>query len=259
PSPGRKFVKTILFNALSSSAGGGLTYLRNVIPRLGQNGEKQRYLVLLAPEHLNDYAMFAGDRLSVETAPVGGTLARMWWEQTELRAMVKSRRIDALGSLGNFALLVSPIPQILFNRNDLYFSPEFTRDLKTRKLHKLLITHQMKCWLARQSIKRATLNVTPTTAFARRIRATDGLHGVKIETLRFGFDGERFKADQDPLPEQTLAKLNLNANCRRLLYVSHYNYYRNFETLIRALPMIKSKLKRQTGEDAQLVLTTDIR
>jgi len=251
-------VKTVLINALSSSAGGGLTYLRNVLPRLGRSGETQRYLVLLTPEHLNDYAMFASDQLSVETAPAGGTLARMWWEQTELRAMVKSRRIDVLVSLGNFALLVSPVPQILFNRNDLYFSPEFTRDLQTRKLHRLLIAHQMKRWLARQSIKRATLNVTPTLAFASRIHATDGLHGAKIETLRFGFDRESFKANQDPLPEPTLAKLNLNANCRRLLYVSHYNYYRNFETLIRALPMIKSKLKRQTGEDAQLVLTTDI-
>src|SRR5207253_7524286 len=30
----------------------------------------------------------------------------------------------------------------------------------------------------------------------------------------------------------------------RLLFVSHYNYYRNFETLLRAIPMLRDKLKR---------------
>lgn len=252
-------VITVLLNALASTAGGGVTYLRNVLPRLSRIGQAHRYIVIAPREHLKDYERFASERLSVETAPArDGTLARMWWEQTGLRAMIKSRRIDALVSLGNFAMLSSPAPQILFNRNDLYFSPEFTRDLRSRKLHRLLITHRMKCWLARQSIKRATINVAPTTAFANRIQASDGLGGVKIEILSFGFDSACFKANQGPAPETLLSRLNLNANCRRLLYVSHYNYYRNFETLIRALPMIKSKLKQQTGEDAQLVLTTDI-
>ncbi|MGE0132664.1 MAG: glycosyltransferase family 4 protein [Blastocatellales bacterium] len=253
-------MKTVLLNALASTAGGGVTYLRNVLPRLGRFDEAQCYFVIAPPEHLSDYAPFANDRLSIETVPVrGGSLARMWWEQTGLRAMIRSRRIDALISLGNFALIGSPIPQILFNRNDLYFSPEFARDLRSRKLHGLFIAHRMKSWLSRQSIKRATINVAPTTALANRVQATDGLRGVEVEILRFGFDSKSFKADREPLPESLLAKLNLNANCRRLLCVSHYNYFRNFETLIRALPIIKSKLKQQTGEDAQLVLTTDIK
>lgn len=251
-------LSAVLINALASTAGGGVTYLRNVLPRLGSGNQSHRYSVLVPPEHLKDYEQFASDHLSIETSPAKGTLARMWWEQTALRSLLKSRRMDVLLSLGNFAMFRSPVPQILFNRNDLYFSPEFTADLRARKLHKLLFTHQMKSWLARQSIKQATINVAPTAAFANRIQATEGLRGSKIEALRFGFDSERFRANQEPLPETLLAKLNLNANCRRLLYVSHYNYFRNFEALIRALPIIKSKLQ-QRGEDVQLILTTDIR
>ena len=31
----------------------------------------------------------------------------------------------------------------------------------------------------------------------------------------------------------------------RLLFVSHYNYYRNFETLFRAIPLVKERLKEK--------------
>lgn len=250
----------VLFNALASTAGGGVTYLRNVLPILSRGKTDHRYLVLVPPEHIEAYIQFASEQLGIEAAPArGGTLKRMWWEQTGLRQLLKSRKIDVLVSLGNFALFASPVPQILFNRNDLYFSSEFGQDLRNRSLRGALITHQMKSWLARQSIKQATVNVTPTAAFANRIQTVDGLNRVKIEILHFGFDNENFTTSQNPLPEPLLAKLNLNANCRRLLYVSHYNYFRNFETLIRALPHIKAKLKEQTGESVQLILTTDIK
>jgi len=272
-------VTRVLLNALASTAGGGLTYLQNVLPRLSRSDESHYYLALVPPEQVERYAAFANARLGIEAAPaVSGTLARMWWEQTGLRGLIQARQIDVLVSLGNFALFASPVSQILFNRNDLYFSPEFTRNLRSRKLYGALITHQMKSWLARQSIKeiagkqisgnqvsgnqvsgRTAINVTPTRAFANRIRATNGLGEINIETLHFGFDVEGFTKDSGALPDALLARLNLNANCRRLLYVSHYNYFRNFETLIRALPIIKSRLKRQTGEDVQLVLTTDIK
>jgi glycosyltransferase involved in cell wall biosynthesis len=221
--------------------------------------ESHDYLALVPPEQVREYADFNGARLSVEAAPVsGGTLARMWWEQTGLRRLAKSRRMDVLVSLGNFAMFASPVPQILFNRNDLYFSPDFTRDLRERNLRGALVIHRMKSWLARQSVKRATINVAPTAAFAQRIQAAEGSGRIHVEALPFGFDLEGFTNDRRALPEALLAKLNLQQNCRRLLYVSHYNYFRNFETLIRALPLIKSRLKQQTGEEMQLVLTTNI-
>lgn len=250
----------VLLNALASTAGGGITYLRNMLPRLICGGGAHQYLALVPAEQVESYGEFAGPQLSIETVPMrGGALGRMWWEQTGLRGLLKRRRIDVLVSLGNFALFAAPVPQLLFNRNDLYFSPEFARDLRSRGLYGALIAHRMKSWLARQSIKQATVNVAPTAAFANRIRATRGLERVKVETLRFGFDAAGFSGNQETLPDAVLAKLNPDANCRRLLYVSHYNYFRNFETLIRALPLIKSMLKQQTGEDVQLVLTTDIR
>ncbi len=250
---------TVLFNALASTAGGGLTYLRNVLPLLGRTDESQSFVVLVPPMQLQSFATLSHERMKIETVEIDGTAKRMWWEQTSLRKVIKSEGIDVLVSLGNFALLASPIPQVLFNRNDLLFSDDFERDLKRRNLSGALIAHRFKAWLAKQSIKQATVNVTPTAAFAERIRSVPALRDVKIETLRFGFDAEGFVKNPEPLPDSLTAKLNLSKDCRRILFVSHYNYFRNFETLIRALPLIKSRLKQRTGENVQLVLTTDIK
>lgn len=249
----------ILLNALASSAGGGITYLQNVLPRLAEGSQENQYLALVPPERLQAYKRFESTRVKVETMPsAGGTLGRLLLEQTRLRGIIRRHKIDVLISLGNFALLASPIPQILFNRNDLYFSREFEHDLKSRKQTAALAAHRLKACLARVSINQAQINVTPTAAFAEKIRQRDGLSKSQFEVLHFGFDPKIFTAAREPLPAVSAAKLKPRENCRRLLYVSHYNYYRNFETLIRALPAIKSELKRQTGEDVQLVLTTDI-
>ncbi len=250
----------ILINALASTAGGGVTYLRNVLPRLEQHDKRNRYLALVPPEFADDYARFESERVTIETVTkLGGSAGRMLLEQTWLRALIKLRRIDALVSLGNFALLGTRVPQILFNRNDLYFSPEFERDLKLRKRYLTLAGHRLKSMIARASIKQAQINVAPTAAFADRVHEYDGLSEYKFEVLNFGFDPKIFTADREPLPAKQIAKLRPGEHCRRLLYVSHYNYYRNFETLIRALPAIKQEIARSQGRKVLLALTTDIK
>ena len=250
----------VLLNALASTAGGGITYLRNVLPRLNGDNNDNHYFVLVPAEHLDDYAGFANERVSIETAVIGGgIIGRLIWEQTGLRNYIKSRKIDVLISLGNFALLASSTPQILFSRNDLYFSNYFEKDLRARGLYLMLINHRLKSRLARSSIKQADINISPTKAFANRIRSRHGLQDCRFETLHFGFDSQLFTANDEPLPAAQLAKLNLSENCSRLLYVSHYNYFRNFETLIRALPILKKKIEKELGKAVQLVLTTDIR
>jgi glycosyltransferase involved in cell wall biosynthesis len=251
---------SVLINALASTVGGGITYLRNVLPRLEELDKQNRYIALVPARQLGDYARYGGERVSVETiANPGGAAGRLLIEQTWLRAFIRSRKIDVLISLGNFALFGTAVPQILFNRNDLYFSHEFERDLKLRKHRFALASHRLKALIARTSIKQAQINVTPTAAFADRIHEYNGLSECKFEVLPFGFDPQIFTADNEPLPESQLAKLKPQENRQRLLYVSHDNYFRNFETLIRALPIIKREVQRRENREALLVLTTDIK
>ncbi|MBO0719696.1 MAG: glycosyltransferase family 4 protein [Blastocatellia bacterium] len=253
----------VLLNALAATAGGGVTYLKNVLPRLSVLKNNNRFFVLVPPDRQSDYARLAGPDVSIETIHHGaGLFGRFFWEQTGLRSYIKSRKIDALVSLGNFALFASPVPQILFNRNDLYFSRFFADDLKVRGLYSALIRHRLKSLLARASVKEADLNLAPTKAFVDRIsggKARGGAKSSRFRVLPFGFDWAGFTAGGEPLPREQVGKIDLSENCYRILYVSHYNYFRNFETLIRALPIIREKIREQEGKEIQLILTTDIR
>ena len=246
---------SVLINGLASTAGGGITYLRNVLPRLGALDRRHEYRALVPARHLAEYRSLVGGRVTLGTVETGGgPLGRMWWEQSALRSYIKRHQVDVLVSLGNFALLSAPVPQILFNRNDLYFSRRFERDLAARGLYAKLLDNALKRRLAQLSIRRADVNVVPTAAFAEHIRAFNGGQQAAFEVLHFGCSPEAFASDPEPLAPEQLAALRPEERRRRILFVSHYNYFRNFETLIRALPLIKEQVP-----DVQLVLTTDLR
>lgn len=256
---GEKLVP-ILFNALASTAGGGVTYLRNVLPKLAQYGADFCYYVLVPPEHWAHYASLASAKVQIETIAIRGGLPGRWcWEQIGLRHVLKKKQAAALVSLGNFSLFAAPVPQVLFNRNALYFSPEFTRDLRERGEYATWFGHQVKSWLARLSIKTTTLNVAPSEAFLKQLQSVTASSSDQFAVLPFGFDLAQFTADTQPLLTKVQEKLNLQPNCRRLLYVSHYNYFRNFETLLRALPALKRELRERANLQLQLVLTTDLK
>ena len=52
----------------------------------------------------------------------------------------------------------------------------------------------------------------------------------------------RLVRDSSPLALEVEEKLGPVEESLKLLFVSHYNYYRNFETLIRALPLLRGKM-----------------
>jgi glycosyltransferase involved in cell wall biosynthesis len=47
------------------------------------------------------------------------------------------------------------------------------------------------------------------------------------------------------LPTAAQSQLEQAQDALRLLFVSHYNYYRNFETLFRAIPILRSRLRQK--------------
>lgn len=249
-----------LINALASTAGGGRTWLRNVLPRLARlSPPEMAWSVLVPPGEVEWYRELAGTQVRVETVAIGGGLVgRWWWEQRGLRRLIGERRIDLLLAVGNFAMWQAPVPQILFNRSDLNFSPEFRRDLRTRGEWRMWVEQLVKSFLAQISIREATVNVVPTRAFGERIQAAMKHPHLEFEVLPFGFDADLFRSEgrRTNRPKPPLAA---DESVWRLLYVSHYNYFRNFETLLRALPALDRQVRAGTGRGIELVLTTEIR
>lgn len=237
----------LFLNGLAASAGGGLTYLRNVIPLLSRRDNVHAVVALssrVAPEFegLENISLIAFDSSA-------GAVQRFWHEQTALPAKIRDARADVVVSTGNFALRNSPAPQILLSGNSLYNSADFYRDLRSRKDYRMLLDTYAKGILARKSVGWADCTVAPTECFAGELRRwTNG----NVRTISHGFDRERFFRTDSALPARIQQQLDAAEGCLRLLFVSHYNYYRNFETLFRGLPIIRKRLE---GRRVKLFLT----
>src|SRR5580704_2269243 len=118
----------LFINSLAASAGGGLTYIRNVIPHLAIRNNLH-VTVLLGPGLREEFAD-ESNVVFIESQASG--LQRFWFEQKELPHLIRNCRADVLVSTGNFALHNSPVPQILLSRNSIYTSRDFYRDLYSR-------------------------------------------------------------------------------------------------------------------------------
>jgi len=97
-----------------------------------------------------------------------------------------------------------------------------------------------KGWLARESIRRADVTVAPSEAFARELTEWSGW---EVMAIHHGFDPAAFIGNGSPLSPVIRKQLDDGRDALRLLFVSHYNYYRNFETLFRAMPILSRRLK----------------
>jgi glycosyltransferase involved in cell wall biosynthesis len=227
----------LFINSLAASAGGGLTYIRNVIPHLAAV-EELKVTVALSPSLRKELGTFPNiDFLELEFP----TARRFWHEQLELPKCIRSSHADVLVSAGNFALRKCPVPQILLSRNSVYTSSDFSRDLLSRHEYRTWFDLQARSILAMKSIRWADVTVAPSEAFAQELRRWSGAR-AEVIAIHHGFDRDAFTRDTTPLAPDVQAQLRVATDSLKILFVSHYNYYRNFETLIRALPLLRAQL-----------------
>ncbi len=245
----------IFINASTASAGGGLTYLRNVIPHFSARPH-MRTTVLAARGFLQDLRELPGVAFLAMEGFGSNATNRFWREQIMLPGLIRRCGCDVLISAGNMALFHSPVPQILLARNALYTSTGFYADAWARRDMSLWIGTRIRGLFAKWSVLRADRVVTPSESFADEVRAWVRKKLLPISAIPHGFDSERFFGADEALPERTQSRLSEGDHCLRLLFVSHYNYFRNFDTLIRALPLLRSRLPEKP---VKLVLTCRLR
>ena len=231
----------LFLNCLAASAGAGLTYVRNVIPHLASRTDL-RATILLTPALRVEFGTFSSVSF-VEMETAKNSAKRFWQEQKLLPGFIRHSGADVLISTGNFALRNSPIPQILLSGNSLYTSEDFSRDVRSRGDYGLWLDTRIKGFLAKQSLRWADCTVAPSNAFAQELRRWSGV--ATTVAIHHGFDRAIFLQEQAPLPEEVQSKLDSGKDALRLLFVSHYNYYRNFETLLRAMPWLRERLSVQ--------------
>ncbi len=242
----------ILLNAFAASSGSGLTYVRNVAPVLARRSDL-RATFLVGRELGRELGAWPNVGFHEAGEPQSAA-RRFLWEQSAVPRIARELQADVLVSAGNFAIRRSPVPQILLSGNSLYTSADYRRDLRARGEYGLWIDNGIRAFFAARSVGWADTTVAPSEAFARELRQWTGDN--RVVAMHHGFDREVFLAEDSPLPEALQTRLNSTDHCLRLLFVSHYNYFRNFETLFRSLNIIRAMLPER---NPKLLLTTRLR
>jgi glycosyltransferase involved in cell wall biosynthesis len=234
----------VAIHGLSATAGGGRTYLLNLA----------RTLPALAPHQYRLYAPLAAATDLADLPKSFRVLhcawaersyaARSFWEQFVLPREVKRWGADVLLCLGNFCPLRSQVPVVLLSRNALYFTPRYSRDLWERGHWLWVARHLLMSRLALRSVRAARLTIVPTDAMGEMIRSASAGSPPRLQTISHGFqpwppgNGKASEGPPEPPPF-------------RFLVISHYNYYRNFETIFRALALLHAE-----GRPVRLILST---
>jgi len=226
----------IFLNAAGASAGSGLTYLYNVLPRLSSVPDVHTTLAIQRQLRTE----FRGLRnIEVLDSPIPeSSVRRFWFEQSIIPKLIGAVKADILLSAGNFAIRNSPVPQILLSGNSLYTSADFYRDLRRRREYGMWLDTKIKGMAAKRSVAWADCTVAPSRAFADDLERWTGR---KVASVHHGFDAGVFFADNSPLAAEVAKSLQAAQGCLKLLFVSHYNYYRNFETLFRAVALVRQQ------------------
>jgi glycosyltransferase involved in cell wall biosynthesis len=242
----------VFVHAATANAGGGVTYMTNVVPLLERLGRGHEWHVL-APRRLCDALAHVGGCVTLHSAEqLGASGGRLWFDQWTLRRHLTRERFDLIFAVGNFGLICPPVPQVLFSRNALYFSEHHARELLRRRRFKDWARVQLRRRLALASMRSSAINITPTAAFLGHILRYGRVDVSTFRAVHHGFDQQHFRVRGEELPEEYRRLMGPRDAAARVLFVSHYNYFRNFETVLRAV----AQLKKRLGRPFQLVLTT---
>jgi glycosyltransferase involved in cell wall biosynthesis len=229
----------LFVDASAASSGSGPTYVRNVVPHLAARTDL-RSTVLISPLLRKEFQDQSNVSFLEFTGESVSAAVRFVRAQRSVPKLVRRSGANVLLSAGNIASFRSPVPQILLSGNALYTSRDFYRDLLQRGDYRLWFDTKFKGLMAKWSVRSADRTVAPSQAFADEIQRWTGVRALAIH---HGFDRNLFFRDTEPLPDELRKKLERTGDELRLLFVSHYNYYRNFETLIRAIPLLRKRIE----------------
>ncbi len=225
----------VWFNAVASTAGGGKNYLSRLLEDLrSRSGE---FDVWVPKQFEPDRKPPKQVRLRTSNLAERGYLGRLIWEQVVLAQAARRSGADAIACLGNVCPLWSAVPTVLLSANAHYFCDHYVEDLRARGEFRRLAEHRLKTAIVVRSARAANAVVTPTQSMADTLIQAAG----PLEPVVSFFGGLEAPA--------TLQQGGGEPGT--LLVLSHYNYFRNFETVFRAVAGLRRK-----GRDVRLLLTT---
>ena len=115
----------IVVNAISVKMGGALTYLKNFLREIKKQGKQDDFLICLPFKTREKIKEEEGINFHLVSDRKCHGFKRLWWDQVELRRLIKEEKASCLFSPANFAMFFSPVKQVVLMRDYLFTSPYF--------------------------------------------------------------------------------------------------------------------------------------
>jgi len=215
----------IVVNALSANAGGGLTYLINLLPALDRVDNINQYLVLVARDCPSVFSGLSS-RFRIERVllPPQPPILRGLYEQVILPYIIRKHKIDILYSPADTTTLFASCPVVLALRNPTLFTGNKIPWKGKARLRLNILRH-----LSRRSAHKATRIIFVSEASRVAVSKKLQLNPEKTVAIHHGAN-PIFSCPFDNKYQDKLSTIPR----RYILAVSTVYYYKNFLNLIKA-------------------------
>jgi len=216
----------VLVNGIHAKSGGGVTYLRNVLPLLGENPALDVHLIIHEDQQKIYSELGSNIQIHARNFP-SGFYGLFFWEQVVFPILVKTINADVVFSPGNYGPFVLR-KQVTLLRNAL----DVGRTERRIRRRILWASISLVTWISVIFVKRAIA----VSAYAAESIAPKCMRH-KIDIVHHGVS-EQFRA---------AGAIDQRKREKFLLMVSDIYIQKNFKTVIEALSLI-----RQTHPDIKL-------
>ena len=211
----------VLVNGIHAKSGGGVTYLKNLLPLLAEDEELEIHLFL----HRDQFRIFGtldeNIRIHLLTYP-NGFMTNLLWEQFALPILARVMSVDVTLSPANYGPLFAPC-QIIMLRNSLAVAGRETRPIKRLYWAGLTVMTALSLLRCRRAVAvsnyaRKALTFGLGQGFQRKISVIN--HGVR---------------DSFVPPKKSRSG-------DYLLAVSDIYVQKNLHTLVQALSIVRKQI-----------------
>jgi glycosyltransferase involved in cell wall biosynthesis len=225
----------VVVNAVAARMGGAATHLPNFLQTAGRRYPDDAFIVCVNSQWMAP--MLPSNVRLVPSGTLRNRFVHAAWDQWGVAWVAVRERADVLLSLLNFGPVRSPVPQVVLERNPVYFCPFYLATLSRPRALEVAATRA----LVHSVMRGAHRIVTPSAAMREMIRARcPDLPIGKFQVIPHGFGEGTFRGDA-ALPEDTTARTAGSLGVR-LLYVSHAASYKGVELLLEASRLLRDEL-----------------
>lgn len=233
---GQRIKMKVAINTLAHrTSGGGITYLKNILPRLAKT---EHEFVVFVPADRDVLGDLATSNIQFHEVDLPMTIIPilLLYEQLVVPYQMRRLDIDVLYSPADIAPLLAPCPVVLAIRNP---NPYFAQEVHTGWLK---VKFRIQHLLTKLSAQRADRVLFVSEYSQNLINDKLNLDPANCKTIHHGIDPESLKGSS---PEQSTVGDLLDEHAPYVLSVSTIHRHKNYDCLIKAYAALPKSLRSQ--------------